>query len=53
MEAVLLANLDHQEYMLPVEPQDYEDSAGFIKGAGTPPSDLSQYGIEEEDDHAQ
>ena len=53
VEAVLLANLAHQEYMLPVEPQDYEDSAGFIKGAGTPPSDLSQYGIEEEDDHAQ
>jgi hypothetical protein len=39
--------------MLPMEPQDYEDSTGFIKGSGTPPSDMSQYGIEEDDDHAQ
>ena len=35
-----------------MEPQEYEDSEGFRKGAGTPPSDLSQYGIEEDDDHA-
>jgi hypothetical protein len=40
-----------------MEPQDYEDSEGFLKGAGTPPSDLSQYGIEtdpkpKEDDNA-
>lgn len=46
LEGVLLGDLARQEYLLPLEPQDYEDSAGFIKGAGTPPSDLSQYGIE-------
>ena len=39
-----------------MEPQDYEDSEGFRKGAGTPPSDLSEYGLDdgpkEDDDHA-
>ena len=53
VEGILLADLAHQEYMLPMEPQDYEDGEGFIKGSGTPPSDMSQYGIEEDDDHAQ
>jgi len=53
VETILLADLARQEYMLPMEPQDYEDSEGFIKGAGTQPSDMSQYGIEEDDDHAQ
>jgi hypothetical protein len=56
VEAIVLSELARQEYLLPMEPQDYEDSEGFIKGAGTPPSDLSQYGLdagpEEEDDHA-
>ena len=52
VEAVLLADLARQEYLLPMEPQDYEDSEGFIKGAGTQPSDMSQYGIEEDGDHA-
>lgn len=46
IEGVLLGDLARQEYLLPMEPQDYEDSAGFIKGAGTPPSDLSDYGID-------
>ncbi len=53
IEGVLLGDLARQDYLLPMEPQDYEDSAGFLKGAGTPPSDLSQYGIEadtEDDD---
>ncbi len=52
IETILLSDLAHQEYLLPMEPQEYEDSEGFRKGAGTPPSDLSQYGIEEDDDHA-
>ena len=52
IETILLSELAHQEYLLPMEPQEYEDSEGFRKGAGTPPSDLSQYGIEEDDDHA-
>ena len=54
IEGVLLGDLARQEYLLPMEPQDYEDSPGFLKGAGTPPSDLSQYGIEadpKEDDN--
>ena len=54
IEAVLLGDLARQEYLLPMEPQDYEGSAGFLKGAGTPPSDLSQYGIDtdnKEDDN--
>jgi len=52
IEGVLLGDLARQEYLLPMEPQDYEGSAGFLKGAGTPPSDMSQYGIEadKEDD---
>jgi hypothetical protein len=35
-----------------MEPQDYEDTEGFRKGGGTLPSDLSQYGLEEGDEHA-
>jgi transposase len=46
IEGILLQNLAHQEYLLPLEPQDYEDSPGFIKGAGTPPSDMSPYDVE-------
>jgi hypothetical protein len=46
MEGVLLGDLARQEYLLPMEPQDYEGSAEFLKGAGTPPNDLSLYGIE-------
>jgi hypothetical protein len=53
VESILLTDLARQEYLLPMEPQDYEDSEGFIKGSGTQPSDLSQYGLEEGDDHAQ
>ena len=56
IESILLAELARQEYLLPMEPQDYEDSEGFRKGAGTPPSDLSEYGLDdgpkEDDDHA-
>ena len=52
IESVLLSELARQEYLLPMEPQEYEDSEGFRRGAGTPPSDLSQYGFEEGDDHA-
>jgi len=47
IEAIILGELARQDYLLPMEPQDYEGSAEFLKGAGTPPSDLSQYGIEE------
>jgi hypothetical protein len=50
IESILLAELARQEYLLPMEPQDYEDSDGFRKGAGTPPSDLSQYGLETTED---
>lgn len=54
IEAILLGDLARQEYLLPMEPQDYEGSDAFLKGAGTPPSDLSQYGIADdpEDDDA-
>ncbi|MBI5243116.1 MAG: hypothetical protein HY922_05435 [Elusimicrobia bacterium] len=55
IEGILLQNLARQEYLLPMEPQDYEDSPGFIKGAGTPPSDMSPYDVEtdrEENDDA-
>jgi len=47
IEAIIIADLAGQEYMLPMETQDYEDSPEFQKGAGTPPSDLSQYGLED------
>lgn len=47
IEAIILANIAHQDYLLPMEDQDYEDSAEYRKGAGTPPSDLSQYGIDD------
>jgi hypothetical protein len=43
IEGILLQNLARQEYLLPLEEQDYEDSPGFIKGASTPPSDMSSY----------
>jgi len=46
IEGVLLRNLARQEYLLPLEPQDYEQDPGFIKGASTPPSDLSPYDVE-------
>jgi transposase len=52
IESVLLGELARQEYLLPMEPQDYEDTDGFRKGGGTLPSDLSQYGLEEGDEHA-
>ncbi len=54
IEGILLQNLARQEYLLPLEAQDYEDSPGFIKGAGTPPSDMSSYEVgtnPEEDDN--
>ena len=54
IEAIILGEMARQDYLLPMEPQDYETSAEFLKGASTPPSDLSQYGLEgpgkEEDD---
>lgn len=43
IEGILLQNLARQEYLLPLEPQDYQDSPAFLKGAITPPSDLSDY----------
>lgn len=49
LEAVILGDLARQEYLIPMEPQDYESSAEFLKGAGTPISDLSQYGIDNPD----
>lgn len=54
IETILLQNLARQEYLLPMEPQDYEKSPEFLKGAGTPPSDLGEYGFENnrEDDDA-
>ena len=54
IEAIILGEMARQEFLLPMEPQDYETSAEFLRGASTPPSDLSQYGLEgpakEEDD---
>ncbi len=47
IEAIILGDLARHEYLLPMEPQDYESSDEFLKGADTPPSDLSQYGLEE------
>jgi hypothetical protein len=47
IEAIILGELAQQDYLLPMEPQDYESNAEFLKGAGTPPSDLSEYGIED------
>lgn len=55
IESVLLGELARQEYLLPMEPQDYEDTDGFRKGGGTLPSDMSQYGIgdpKEDDENA-
>ena len=46
MNKIFISKMNHQEYLLPLEPQDYEDSPGFIKGAGTPPSDMSPYDVE-------
>ncbi len=48
IETILLGDLARQEYLLPMEPQDYENSPEFLKGAGAAPSDLSEYGIETE-----
>lgn len=54
IETIILGEMARQDYLLPMEPQDYETSAEFLKGESTPPSDLSQYGLEgpgkEEDD---
>lgn len=56
IEGVLLGELARQEYLLPMEQENYQDSDNFRKGGGTLPSDLSQYGIDtdpkEDDDHA-
>lgn len=46
IEAIILADAARQDYLLPLERQDYEDSDEYRKGAGTPPSDLSEYGID-------
>ena len=46
LEAIVLGDLARQDYLLPMEPQDYESGPEFLKGAGTPPSDLSQYGFD-------
>ena len=50
IEAIILGELAQQDYLLPMEPQDYEGSAEFLKGASTPPSDMSQYGLGKPDD---
>ena len=52
VESILLADLASQEYLFRWNRRDYEDSE-VHQGRGHPPSDMSQYGIEEEDDHAQ
>ena len=41
IEAIVLENAAREDYLLPLGPQDYEDSPEFQKGASTPPSDLS------------
>lgn len=57
VETILLQNTAETDYLLPLGPQDYEDSPGYRKGAATPPSDLSAYHVDveaepEEDDDA-
>lgn len=47
IEAIILGDIARQDYLLPMEPQDYEGSPEYLKGEGTPPSDLSQYGLDE------
>jgi hypothetical protein len=47
IEGILLRNLARQDYLIPLEPQEYEDSPGFRKGASTPASDMSCYGMQE------
>jgi len=49
LESIILGDLARQDYLLPMEPQDYESNAEFLKGAGTPPSDLSEYGFDKPD----
>jgi len=49
LETILLQNAAQQDYLLPLGPQDYEESPEFKIGAGTPPSDLSAYEPEPED----
>ena len=55
-ESVLLGELACQEYLLPMEDEDYANSANFQKGAGTLLSDMSEYGLssdpKEDEDHA-
>lgn len=43
IEGILLQTVARQEYLLPLESQDYEDSPEFQKGSATPPPDLSAY----------
>jgi hypothetical protein len=46
IEGILLGDLARQEYLLPMETQEYECSAEYQKGASAPASDLSLYGLE-------
>ena len=46
IEAIILGEMARQDYLLPMEPQDYETSTEFLKGESTPPSDLGPYGLE-------
>ena len=50
IEGILLQNIARQEYLIQVEPQEYEDSPEFKKGASTPASDMSCYGTEDKTD---
>ena len=45
IEGILLGDLARQEYLLPMETQEYEGSAEYQKGASAPASDLSLYGL--------
>jgi transposase len=45
IEGILLGDLAREEYLLPMETQDYESSAEYQKGASAPASDLSLYGL--------
>lgn len=46
IEGILLGDLARQEYLLPMEAQEYEGSAEYQKGASAPASDLSLYGLD-------
>jgi len=46
IEGILLGDLAREEYLLPMETQDYESSAEYQKGASAPVSDLSLYGLD-------